>query len=212
MFIILQSMYSSVRSYVKCSYGYTDYFECTSGLKQGCKCSPILFSYVVEEIAKEVVRKGKHGIQFHPDMATIYLLLFAEDVVLLSDTPTGLQNQLDNLKCSAESVGLNINMSKSKAMVFRLGGHLAAHEHWYIGGEKIEVVNEYNYLGYKLSTKLCSNTALASLSMKGKAAVVQTMRPSKRLMCTSPDVIFKIFDAQIQPILLYGSEIWGVNN
>ena len=212
MFRILKSMYCSVRSYVKCPCGNTDYFECTSGLKQGCKCSPILFSYVVEEIAKEVIRKGKHGIQLFPDMTTVYLLLFADDIVLFADTPIGLQNQLDNLKTSAESVGLSINRTKSKVMVFRLGGHLAAHERWHLGGEKIEVVNEYTYLGYKLSTKLCSNTTLTNLSTKGKAAVVRTMRPMKRLMCTSPTVIFKIFDAQIQSILLYGSEIWGVNN
>jgi len=211
MLCILQSMYHSVRSCVKCPCGYTDYFECTSGLKQGCKCSPILFSYVVGEIAKEVAGKGKHGIQLLPDIATVYLLLFADDVVLLSDTPVGLQNQLDNLKSSSESMGLNINMSKSKVMVFRLGGHLAAHERWHLGGEKLEVVNEYNYLGYKLSTKLSSSVALASLSMKGKTAVVQAMRPLKRLKCLSPNVIFQVFDVQIQPILLYGAEIWGAS-
>ena len=211
MLCILQSMYRSARSCVRCPFGYTDYFECTSGLKQGCKCSPILFSYVVGEIAKEVARKGKHGIQLLPDIATVYLLLFADDVVLLSDTPVGLQNQLDNLKSSSESMGLNINMSKSKVMVFRLGGHLAAHERWHLGGEKLEVVNEYNYLGYKLSTKLSSSVALASLSMKGKTAVVQAMRPLKRLKCLSPNVIFQVFDVQIQPILLYGAEIWGAS-
>ena len=26
------------------------------------------------------------------------------------------------------------------------------------------------------------------------------------------DVFFKLFDAQVQPIVLYGAEIWGVDN
>ena len=46
---------------------------------------------------------------------------------------------------------------------------------------------------------------------KGKADVVQSMKPLKK-MCTSPSVISKIFDMQVQPIILYGAEIWGVSN
>ena len=102
-------------------------------------------------------------------------------------------------------------MSKSKVMVFRAGGRLAHHERWNIGGETLEVVNDYTYSGYRFSTKLSKNVPQISLSIKGKAAVVQTMRPLKKI-CTSPSVIFKIFDMQIQPIILYGAEIWGVNN
>ena len=211
MLKVLKSVYQYTPSCVRCPEGYTDYFECTSGVKQGCKCSPILFSFVVGEVSNEITRRGKHGIQLLPNDTTIYLLLFADDVVLLSDTPTGLQNQLNSLERASESVGLKVNMTKSKAMVFRLGGRLAAHEQWHIGGKKLEVVNQYNYLGYKFSTKLSYNTAMSNLSMKGKAAVVQTMRPLKRLMCTSPSVFFKVFDTQIQPIVLYGAEIWGLS-
>ena len=28
---------------------------------------------------------------------------------------------------------------------------------------------------------------------------------------TSYDILCKMFDAQVQPILLYGSELWGLN-
>ena len=52
---------------------------------------------------------------------------------------------------------------------------------------------------------------MSNLSMKGKTAVVQSMRPLKRLMCTSPSVYFRVFDTQIQPIVLYGAEIWGLS-
>ena len=38
-------------------------------------------------------------------------------------------------------------------MVFRLGGHLANHEKWYVGSTRLEVVNEYKYLGMVVSTK-----------------------------------------------------------
>ena len=211
MFQTLQSMYQSVRCCVRCPDGNTEYFECESGLKQGCKCSSTLFSLIVNEVAMEVNKKGKHGVQLMPDMTTIHLLIYADDIVLLSDTVMGLQNQIDNLKQAADKVSLCINMVKSKVMVFRLGGHLAAHEQWNVGKERIEIVREYDYLGYRLSTKLCSNIALSGLSPKGKAASVQVMRYLKKLECVNPNVVFKIFDAQIQPIILYGSEIWGTD-
>ena len=35
----------------------------------------------------------------------IFLLLFADDVVLISYTPSGLQNQIDNLDKRSKSLG-----------------------------------------------------------------------------------------------------------
>ena len=46
----------------------------------------------------EVSRNGKHCIQMIPGAIEIFLLLFADDVILMSSTPAGLQNQLNHLK------------------------------------------------------------------------------------------------------------------
>ena len=32
-------------------------------------------------------------------------------------------------------------------VVFRNGGHIAAREKWFYGGVKLEIVNQYKYLG-----------------------------------------------------------------
>ena len=49
MLHILQSMYQSVTSYVRCSDGLTYAFDCPTGVRQGCVLSPTLFSFFVEE-------------------------------------------------------------------------------------------------------------------------------------------------------------------
>ena len=212
MAAILKDMYRSVQGRVRCNGDLSDFFSCPNGLKQGCKLSPILFSYLVNEITKEIVHAGKHGVQLLPELTQLFLLLFADDIVLISDTVLGLQNQLNVLRCKSVVCGLSANMEKSKVMVFRLGGYLANHEKWNLGDSLIEVVNEYKYLGIKFSTKLANTSALSDLAARGKSACIQIFRMLFKLNNTIPGLWFKLFDAQVQPILLYGAEVWGLDS
>ena len=63
---------------------------------------------------------GRHGIHLIHGAIEIFLLLFADDVILLSDTIVGLQNQLDNLKREADRLYLTINLDKTNVTVFLL--------------------------------------------------------------------------------------------
>ena len=102
----------------------TEFFDCPAGLRQGCILSPMLFSLFINEIASSVEQQGMHGIQLLPGLVEIFLLLFADDIVLISDTPRGLQNQLDVLSSACKDLFLHINTDKTKVMVFRKGGFL----------------------------------------------------------------------------------------
>lgn len=147
-----------------------------------------------------------------PDLTEIFTLLFADDVVLISDTVIGLQNQLDVLRRKSNEFGLTVNTDKSKVLVFRLGGHLAYHEKWHIGDDRLEVLNNYKYLGMMFSTKLCTNTALQDLANRAKSAATKIIRTMHKLNSISCDIFFKLFDSQVQPILLYASEVWGMES
>ena len=41
---------------------------------------------------------------------------------------------------------LKISTEKTKVMVFRKGGHLSKKEVWYLGGQKLDVVNNWGVL------------------------------------------------------------------
>ena len=78
----------------------TNVFLCPHGLKQGEVCSPVLFSLFINELTKDIIESGKHGIQLAPDLIELLILLFADNVILLSDTSDsvfGLQTQLNVL-------------------------------------------------------------------------------------------------------------------
>ena len=76
------------------------------------KCSsPLLFSFFINELTTTIRVKGTHGVQFVQGMADVFLLLFADNVALVSLTPGGLQNQLNNLKAEADRLKLEINQA-----------------------------------------------------------------------------------------------------
>ena len=51
--------------------------------------SPLSFSLLINQLATAVREKGTGGVQFVQGMAEVFLLLFADDVVLESLTPGG---------------------------------------------------------------------------------------------------------------------------
>ena len=109
--------------------------------------SPTLFSFLINELALDIAQNGMYGIQLAPDVVQILIMLFADDVLLTSYCVEGLQRQINVLKHFADNFSMTVNMSKTKIIVLRKGGFLAAIEVWRYGDEEVEVVNSYKYLG-----------------------------------------------------------------
>ena len=82
----------------------------------------------INDLAADVIKNGRHGIQLLPDMIKLVILLFADDIVLLSDTIVGLQNQLDILAQNAMKLDLHVNLDKTNIVIFRNGGYIAKKE------------------------------------------------------------------------------------
>ena len=119
----------------------------------------------------------------------VFLLLFADNV-LISDTPMGLQNQLDVLSSACKDLFLGINTDKTKIMVFRKGGFWGSHEKWNLEGKNLEVVNEYTYLGYTFTTKMSVAKGVYVLAAKGEHVCVECVRYVGRLCEMSKNCFF----------------------
>ena len=187
----------------------SELFECPVGVRQGASESPTIFSLYISFAAEYIRERGLHGIQFLPNAKEMFLLLFADDVVLLSTTPVGLQNQITNLEYISKKLGLIVNTDKTKVMIFRKGGYLTGGEKWFLNGEQLESVNRYKYLGYMFSTKLSVSVALEYQTVRAKQKVMQLLKSMKSLSSLNTFVFFKLFDSQVTPALLYGAELWG---
>ena len=82
----------------------------------------------------------------------------------------GLQNQLNALSVAAKRLGLTVNLGKSKVMVFRKGGYLAAKERWFWGDQKLEVVSQHlQILGiHFFSTGHSFTAGMGDISIRAK--------------------------------------------
>ena len=78
------------------------------------------------------------------------------------------------------------------------------------GENVMTVVNQYKYLGIYLSTRLTFSHALNAMAQRAKKGVVGIFKLLWSLGERSPSMLFKLFDTQIQPMLNYGAEVWGL--
>ena len=209
MIKMIQAIYSQVKAKVRFGSTISETINCPLGVKQGCLLSPALFSVLINKVAQKVAQGGRMGYQFINGGKEIFSLLFADDIVLISQTPAGLQNQINNLKKISEELGLEVNLEKTKSMIFRRGGYIGRTERWHYGRENIETVNSYKYLGYTFTTKLSTESALSEVAGKAKNKVISIFKALYKVGKIDINVFFHLFDCQVKPMLLYAAEIWG---
>ena len=106
----------------------------------------------------------------------IFILLFADDAILISDSVCGLQNLLNSMYETANRLGLVVNLDKSNIVVFRNGGHIAWNNKWFYGQSLVSVANAYKYLGICLSTSLTFSHALTDMAARAKTDVVNILK------------------------------------
>ena len=135
--------------------------------------------------------------------------MFADNVSSFSDTVARLQKQIDAIDTFSQKIGMKINIDKTKVVVFRRGGIIKSTEKWFLGGESIDVVPFYKYLGVYLTPKMSWSFTIDKLSLQAKKISSCVLMYSKKYGNLAPNDIFKIFDSMVKPILCYTSCIWG---
>ena len=209
-FATLKSMYNGLLSCVRVNGSYSEFFDCPVGVRQGCVMSPTLFCLFIDQLANFIDANGVHGVQLMPSIVELFILLFADDIVLMSTTPGGLQSQLNALQTCCKNFYLKVNTDKTKVMVFRKGGYLGKCEKWFFEGRQLDVVNKYCYLGFNFTTMLSGKIGVTDLVVKGKKAVYLICRAFQKCKQMVQRVFFRVFESKVLSILLYSSEIWGL--
>ena len=80
----------------------------------------------------------------------LFLLLYADDTVVLAECPEDLQRALDMLKIYREFWGLDINVKKPKVMIFSRG-KIRKMPKFNFNEETVNVVWDCKYLGVKFN-------------------------------------------------------------
>ena len=208
MLRLIKSLYENVKSCVKYDGCLSDYFSSKIGLFQGEVLSPILYSMYVNDCEMHFIRENCPFLELC--LISIFLLMYADDTVLISETSEGLQSMLDALCSFNNEWKLSLNVSKTKIVVFRNGGVLRENDKWFYHGNEIEVVNEFNYLGLLFNYNGKFSKTQKHAADQGRKA---NFALSAKLMnhCFNVETQLSVFDTYVNSILNYGSEVWGLH-
>lgn len=91
---------------------YSKPFKSLTGVKQGCLLSALLFALFINDIATHI----PGGVRIAG--IVINVLLYADDLLLLSESAETLQLMVNRLTDYCVKWGLVINTDKTKVMVF----------------------------------------------------------------------------------------------
>ena len=133
-FTTSHSLYANSMSTVRTSEELTDWFDITSGVRQGCVLSPLLFNTYMDRITKEA--------NLEPE--AINKSLFADDKSLAHDSEERLREHTSSLNPTCEEYDMKISINKTETMkVSRTSGTLNTS----INNTNLKHVKEFKCLG-----------------------------------------------------------------
>jgi hypothetical protein len=206
---IIEALYAIASMRIKTALGFTDPILVTEGLLQGEQLSPLLFCIFISDMEEYFLEQGCTGVEINEKLRVL-VLLYADDLILLGDTPEDLQRKLDTLHQYCMGKGLKVNIKKTKVVVFRKGGRLPESLKFNYNNEPLEIVNSYVYLGVCMSSSGLFHKAADQMCGKArqKSGIIRTMLSKGRP--NSWDTVTKLFDSCVMPTLLYASPVWSL--
>ena len=94
---ILKSLYEDILSCVKLSGGLTNSFKSSVGVRQGCNLSPISFNIFINDLIELFSLSDCSCFPVKLKSVSLNCLLYADDLILMSETDTCIQNCLNML-------------------------------------------------------------------------------------------------------------------
>ena len=113
---IIKSLHARDSTAVRSSQGISAIFRCLMGVKQGYPLSPTLFGLYVDGLEKHLLENADIDAPTLMGLM-VPLLLYADDLILISESAPGLQKQLDALASFCEQRQLTVNLSKTNVVV-----------------------------------------------------------------------------------------------
>lgn len=203
---ILKSMYTKDKLCVKINNKMTDFYNSEVGVRQGDVLSPNLFKFFINDLP-EILQQNSKSV-FINDLA-VPCLLYADDLVIFSETKNDLQSKLDIIHNYCNEWCLEVNSNKTKIIIFNNNGKILQDD-FHIGTDNLECVKQYKYLGIVIENTGKFNEARKQLFQKSVKACFKLYRDLKS---SNPSIktYVHLFNHCIKPIITYGCENWAVN-
>ena len=177
---------------VKLDSKFTQPFKSDIGVRQGVVLIPNIFKFFLNDLNISIESSGIGTTLFNTNIGC---LLYADDLVLISDSKNGLQKQLNILnEC------LSVNISKTKVIIFNKTGKLVQ-DIFHIENQVIECATSYKYIGIMLQASEKFNQARKMMYNK---ALKGMFKIRKDLSNLNPyiNTLLYLYEHTIQPIAI----------
>ena len=127
---LIKSLYSKSSCSIKIDQYQTRPFQYTRGVRQGCiQLSPLLFNLYINDLpfSFENILSDPFVL---PNGTKLNALLYADDLIILSRSKTGLQNCLNTLATYCNTWMLSVNPEKTKITVFQKRAKNVVNKHF----------------------------------------------------------------------------------
>ena len=180
----------------------SEYFSVGNGIRQGGIASPILFCMYLD-VLKALERKG---IGCHIGSEYFGCLAYADDIVLLSPSISGLRSMLKTCEEYCEMYKLKFNASKSACVCFRREKSISLPS-MSLSGLDMEWFDEVKHLGNIIVYNLCERR---EVGVKRGDLVGRVNGILANFNYVSIDVKLKLFSSQCAHF--YGCQAWNLSD
>lgn len=117
-------MYANIKSCVTVNGQDSQVFSSNRGVRQGDNLSPVLFSLFLNDLEDHLLADQVNGIpvEYKTDdfvhFIKSFILLYADDTIILSDSAENLQKSLDSFLKYCSDWKLQVNETKTKVVIF----------------------------------------------------------------------------------------------
>ena len=192
---LIKDMYNNVVTSVRTSDVDTDDFPIKIGLHQGSALSPYLFALVMDEVTRDI----------QGDIP--WCMLFADDVVLVDDSRTGVNRKLELWRQTLESKGFRLSRTKTEYMMCGFSTTRCEEEEVSLDGQVVPQKDTFRYLGSMLQE---DGGIDEDVNHRIKAGWMK-WRQASGILCDKrvPQKLKgKFYRTAVRPAMLYGAECW----
>ena len=198
---------------IRCLY---DGFECTvlhegefsrffvveTGVKQGCLLSGLLFVVIIDWLMRQTTEGRDTGVAWVGE-EILEDLDYADDLALTSEGIDDSQEKITRLVRRAKKVGLKVNVKKTKLLKVNCNDNREVR----VGGDALEVVGDFCYLGGTLTEQGGTSEDIAGRLQKARGAFenLRTLWSSREISLSTK---LTFFSSIVMSTLLYGCECW----
>jgi len=197
-------IFNNIRIYLKAGDTLSEPFQSNIGGPQGDVSAALLFSLFISDLVDYIPKIGPKINE-----TIVSLILYADDMCLIAQSAEDLQIMLDALKAYCDENKLEVNVAKTKIMVFHHGKMTKADDSFEFkyNGQLLEVVKSICYLGFWLTVQLSFTRHCEATIAKARARIglLFAKLPLKDLPLY---LTIQVFQVYVAPLFHYGLNIW----